>query len=439
VVWHRPVVPEADKERLARRQANAAVALLRLGRAEAVWPLLRHRPDPRLRTYLVARLGPLGADAGTLLRRLDAAEVSEKRALILCLGDFGPQTLPGAQREGLIPRLLQWYETDPDPGIHGATEWLLRQWGQEKEVQAVDARWQRRDAAVDRDGEAPAGGRRWYVNGQGQTMVLVPDPAEFVMGTPRTEEEREEGPAGKVEMPHRVRIGRGFAIAAKEVTVAQFLRFRADYDWNKTYAPTPAHPVNQVIWYEAAAYCNWLSQQAGIPPEQRCYLPDRDGTFGPGMRMRPGWRGLRGYRLPTEAEWEYACRAGAATGRYYGEASEVEVLGRYAWYTKNSQDRGMQVPGSLRPNDLGLFDLLGNALEWCQDPFRYYEPGRHGEPQRDIEYQEDIKTISRDNSRVLRGGAFSVRPLNVRSGGRPGIAPALRGVNVGFRPARTYP
>jgi formylglycine-generating enzyme required for sulfatase activity len=240
-------------------------------------------------------------------------------------------------------------------------------------------------------------------------------------------------------MPHRVRIGRGFALATKEVTVAQFLRFRADYVWNKTYLPTPAHPVNQVSWFEAAAYCNWLSAQAGIPPEQRCYLPDRDGTFGPGMRMRPGWRSLRGYRLPTEAEWEYACRAGAVTGRYYGESGEVEVLGRYAWYTRNSQDRGMLVPGSLRPNDLGLFDVLGNALEWCQDPIRYYEAGRRGEPQRDLENQEDIKTISRDYGRVLRGGAFTNQPGNVRSGDRGRHAPAGRYGNAGFRPARTYP
>jgi formylglycine-generating enzyme required for sulfatase activity len=270
-------------------------------------------------------------------------------------------------------------------------------------------------------------------------MVVVADPAPFVMGTPRTEEEREGGAAGRAEMPHRVRIGRGFALAAKEVTVEQFLRFRADHDWNKTYSPTPAHPVNGVSWFEAAAYCNWLSKEAGIPREEWCYLPNRDGSYGPGMRMRPGWRGLRGYRLPTEAEWEYACRAGAVTGRYYGEAAEVEVLGRYAWYTKNSQDRGMLVPGGLRPNDLGLFDLLGNALEWCQDPADLYRAGRPDEPQRDIEYQGDIETISNDISRVLRGGAFSLLPWGVRSGGRCRNAPASHNVFVGFRPARTYP
>ena len=71
-----------------------------------------------------------------------------------------------------------------------------------------------------------------------------------------------------------------------------------------------------------------------------------------------------GYRLPTEAEWEYACRAGTVTSRYYGVS--VELLGKYAWYQANSQDHAWP-GGSLLPNDLGLFDMLGNVFEWVQD------------------------------------------------------------------------
>ncbi len=436
-IWHRPVAPDADKEHLAKRQANAAAALLRLGQTERVWPLLRHRPDPRVRSYLIHRLSPLGTDPRALVRRLEMEpDISIRRALLLGLGEFGPEQFPVVGRETLIPMLLRLYREEPDPGLHGAAEWLLRRWKQEEKLRDIDK-------ALASRGRQPPEGRRWYVNGQGQTFVLIPGPVEFIMGSPRTEADRESGPEGRVEMPHRQRIGRSFAIAAKEVTLEQFLRFRADYSrYNKTYSPTPQHPVNAVSWYEAAAYCNWLSKEEGIPEDQWCYLPNAKGKFEEGMGMKPDWLNLTGYRLPTEAEWEFACRAGAVTSRYYGETEEL--LGAYAWYTKNSLDRGMLPPGSRKPNDLGLFDLYGNALEWCQDGIFYYPRGRQGEAAEengyigDIRYITDIKYISDRLSRVLRGGAFTIQSLNVRSALRYGNAPAFRGNVVGFRPSRTY-
>src|SRR5262249_56439517 len=116
-----------DRERLARRQANAGVALLRLGASAPVWPLLEHRPDPRARSYLIHRLAPLGADPRALVRRLEEEKnVSVRRALLLSLGEFGPDQVPADLRQRLVPRLLEWYRSDPDPGIHGAVDWLLR-------------------------------------------------------------------------------------------------------------------------------------------------------------------------------------------------------------------------------------------------------------------------------------------------------------------------
>ncbi len=154
------------------------------------------------------------------------------------------------------------------------------------------------------------------------------------------------------------------------------------------------------------------------------------------MRVRPTFLNLTGYRLPTEAEWEYACRCGAVTSRYYGETEEL--LGRYAWYTKNSLDRGMLLPGSLRPNDRGLFDMLGNAGEWCQDPAFPYAPGSPGRPSEYRGHEADIRDISDSISRLLRGGAFAYLPRFVRSADRNGVRPAIHNVNVGLRPARTF-
>jgi formylglycine-generating enzyme required for sulfatase activity len=439
-VWHRPVVPDEAKERLAKRLANAAVALLRLGQGERVWPLLQHRPDPRLRSYLIHRFSPLGADGRSLVKRLDEEpDVWARRALLLCLGEFTPERLPSAEREALIPTLQKRYRDDPDPGIHGAAEWLLRQpgWRQGDRLREIESELAKRDRDVASGGRPPPDGRRWYVNGQGQTLALIPDPPEFLMGSPRTETGRmggAAGQAGQAERQHRMRIGRSFALATKEVTVEQFLRFRKDYPYSAQYSPTEAHPVDNVTWYDAAAYCNWLSQKEGIPEQQWCYLPNAHGDYAEGMRMRPNYLSLIGYRLPTEAEWEYACRAGAVTSRSYGETDEL--LDRYAWYTKNSQNKGMLVPGSLKPNDLGLFDMLGNGAEWCQDGV---PPAIRGERLQDNEYRGDIEYIKDSLSRALRGGSFFNPASLVRSANRNWGVPTNHFYNVGFRPARTYP
>ncbi len=439
---------DAAKELLARQQANAAVALLRMDQPELVWPLLKHRPDPRARSYLIHRLSPLGADPQALVQQLDReTEVSIRRALLLSLGEFSPEQLPPGQRAALVPRILQLYREAPDPGLHAAAEWLLRQWQEHKTLRELNGQWrrdlERRDKELARIGKElakPPGQARpqWYVNGQGQTLVVLPGPVVFDMGSPPTEVGREGGPEGRVEQLHQKRIGRSFAIAAHEVTVEQFRKFDRNYEYNKLFARTSDCPINTVSWYGAAAYCNWLSKQEGLP---ECYLPNADGKYDEGMKMKANYLHLTGYRLPTEAEWEYACRAGAVTSRYYGESTELELLGRYAWYTTNSHDASLLAAGSLKPNDFGLFDMLGNAMEWCQDGMFYYRPGVGGRPSEDIEYEKDIKYGIKDKdkpNRVLRGGSFNLLAVDVRCAHRYRTVPSFPNGLVGFRPARTF-
>jgi formylglycine-generating enzyme required for sulfatase activity len=430
-VWHQPVVPEADKDALAKRQAQAATALLQLGAAERVWPLLEHRPDPRLRSFLIHRLGPLATDPAVLLQRLEEErEVSRRRALLLALGAYTVDRLDAALREKWQDRLRQWYRDEPDAGLHGAVEWLLRRWVGDAEVAKMEKQMTRKNP----EGQ-PAGDRRWYVNGQGQTMVVVRDPEEFWMGSPGSE-------AGHLDSDplHRVRIPRSFVIAAKEVTVEQMLLFQANYSYVPRYSPRPDGPMINVTWYVAAQYCNWLSDQEGIPKKEWCYLPvrEKDGTetYGPGMRLAPGALEKRGYRLPTEAEWEYACRAGAVTRRYYGDADEL--LGEYAWFSETTKNEGARAAGLLKPNDLGLFDLYGNVLEWVLDPWDRYRWPRQSRYKEDKEYIGDIIGIKDEQSRLLRGGSFSDHALNVRSAIRTSGRPSLDFVTVGFRVARTY-
>ncbi len=151
------------------------------------------------------------------------------------------------------------------------------------------------------------------------------------------------------------------------------------------------------------------------------------------MKMTAKYLERTGYRLPTEAEWEYTCRAGAETGYSFGESDDL--LGKYAWYSGNSPNRS-QPAGSLRPNDLGLFDMHGNAWEWCQDASKPYGKGVDGKAIQDI---EDIRDINSKESRVLRGGSFLYLASVVRSANRNNPVPTNRSNDFGFRPARTLP
>ena len=139
-----------------------------------------------------------------------------------------------------------------------------------------------------------------------------------------------------------------------------------DHAKNDQYSPNPKGPMNNVSWYDAAAYCNWLSRKENLP---ECYEPNERGKYAAGMRIKADALKLSGYRLPTEAEWEYACRSGATTSRYYG--SSIDLLERYARYYKSLDIRASPC-GSLLPNDLGLSDMLGNVYEWCQDRYMPY-------------------------------------------------------------------
>jgi formylglycine-generating enzyme required for sulfatase activity len=479
-----PDKPSSDpnREKLAKRQANAGVALLRLGQPEKVWPLLKHSPDPRVRSYLIHRLSQLGTDATVIIDRFDKEPtVTIRRALLLSLGEFKEEQLPADVRTSLLLKLKELYRNEADPGLHAAVEWLLRQWRRDAWLKQLNEEWaknekerhQRIDAIqqlVKKDKKAPP---QWYVNSQDQTMVVIPGPVEFMMGSPPTEDGRQP-----VESQHERRIGRTFALASKPVTVREFRRFlkanrlEAWFEAGgqaalmRRYSPEEDDPIILVDWYTAAAYCNWLSRQDEIPENQWCFetdgwrlsdkmsaflsllVPDHPlaqaastNYFFSLLDQRPQVTALKkgslargGYRLPTEAELEYACRAGAVTSRYYGETEEL--LANYGYYQKNSKEQTWPV-GSKKPNDLGLFDMHGNVWNWCQESYQGdYAISSDAE---NAENGTEQLQILPTNPRVLRGGSFHNLAVYVRSAGRDWSVPTSRNyLVVGFRPARTF-
>jgi len=432
---------EDDKDRRAARQARAAVALVCMDRSKHALPLLRHRADPRLRSNLINWLQPLGADLRRLAaelgrlaavtrpapasrrRPMDAIlfdpETSMQRGLILALGNYGINDVPPELSEQLVISLLDLYQNNPDAGIHGAAEWTLSRWQQQAELRKIDS-------ALMKIGNRPD--HRWFLNRQGQTFARIDGPVEFRMGSPPAEPDHLDD-----ELLHRRIIGRRFAIGTKEVTVEQYERFLKENPGvgaanNRRFSPDPRGPVSTPSWYDTAAYCNWLSRMENLP---ECYEPNPKGKYAEGMRIRADALERMGYRLPTEAEWEYACRAGALSSRYYGVS--VSLLSRYGFCILASEGRAWPC-GSLEPNDLGLFDILGNVYEWCLDRRSDYKPANDGAI---VDLITAAMTVSDTTPHILRGGGFVDVPSHVRSAQRSWNLPFNRLGVYGFRLART--
>ena len=235
----------------------------------------------------------------------------------------------------------------------------------------------------------------------------------------------------------RRHIDRTFAIATKEVTHSQFQSFLEFVPIERSistraYNPTDDSPAVHVSWYAAAAYCNWLSAQDGIDEEQWCYLPNADGNFADGMQVAHGFLERTGYRLPTEAEWEYACRAHTMTPWNFGV--HRDYLRLYAWI-RDDANKSRPV-GGLRPNEFGLFDMYGNVWEWCQDSLHGYtdDTGAFSTEA----FDPAARRVEDRLRRHLRGGGYLNPEPEVNSSNRFDLPPRHSQFDVGFRVARTH-
>lgn len=411
----------------ASRAANLAIALFRMGKPERLWPLLKASPTPRIRSFLIDRLAPMGGDPQPLVERaLTEPDDSIRAALLLSLGEFNRQSFPTALRQRLDGAIPMLFRNHRDAAVHAASGRLLRIWKEHAKVREIEY--------VLGSGH-PERGRRWYINRLGQTFVVISGPVEFLMGSRPDGFEAETRNTN--EGPQNVRIPRGFDIAATEVTISQFLPFldrepalRESY--SRSLGTTHDRPITNASWYDAAKYCNWLSQKEGIPADQWCYEPNDQGGFGPGMRLAPGYLKRTGYRLPTEAEWEYACRAGSITSRCYGDSDEL--LTRYAHCSQFSLTPPLPI-GSLLPNAFGLFDMHGNVGEWCQEDVNHHSMDP---PKGDWEDVEGTLNVGELPVRTGRGGGLHQNPRAIRSAHRFGDAPSLRNRTGGFRVVRSH-
>jgi formylglycine-generating enzyme required for sulfatase activity len=398
-----------DRDRLARRKANSAIAVLRVGDCAEIWPLLDSTADPNVRDLLIHRMVASGIEPGVLLARLEVEpEPGVRQAILLALGE--PSSgVEAEMRDEWLKTVEGVFVDDPHSGVHSAAEWLLRRWSEG--VQVAKIRNAHRGLA--RDG--------WSINSQSLTMIHVRGPVSFQMGSPDSLPSRirqEDEPA------HLVRIDRSFAISAHEVTVEQFLRYKSSFQFDRNVCTEDDGPMTKVSWYEAVAYCRWLSQKDGITDVQMCYPSLTEIAEAAETNADIDCRLDRpGYRLPTEAEWEYSARAGSTTLYFFGESASR--LKDYGWFSDNA-DFQVWPGGLLKPNALGLFDVYGNAREWCQDAYSAGSNAASGSP-------------PSGTLRVARGGSYRTPPLLCRSASREGYPPKTRFSLYGLRVVRTLP
>jgi formylglycine-generating enzyme required for sulfatase activity len=224
-------------------------------------------------------------------------------------------------------------------------------------------------------------------------------PGSFAMGSPLTEVDR-----GLDEVQHTVTLTQGFYIGKYLVTQGEFLTvmgINPSFFNGGVFGTDLGRPVEQVYWFSADTYCAQLTQneqQAG--------------------RLPPGWA----YRLPTEAEWEFACRAGTTTRFSYGDDPGYVELANYAWYAGSSTN-STQAIGKKIPNSWGLFDMHGNVFEWCQDWYGDYPTDPIIDP----------TGPATGSAKVFRGGAWDQAGQFCRSAGRYSSDPATRSRDIGFR------
>lgn len=370
-----------------KERAKVAILALYLGDIVPAKVMCRRAADPIQRTWFIEQHSNWHGRISEIVEIASGVIHPDLQSgLCLAVGSTELDPMFPGERETWRPLVSQWYKGSPDSGVHGAAGWLLRHWTMKAPVVASTVE--------------PPENKNWHVTPSGLTMVRIPS------GTFLNRMKGDWTPFDKDTPSQKITLTRDFLISDREVSLGQFrqamedpdvglrerpyLRYDEDDDfqaeiyrtradqvfeclYNLVRRPSEEHPVTYVSWNQAVMYCNWLSRKEGLQP---CY--ERTGkihraiAYGRGngnLFFIENWRllpGRNGYRLPTNAEWELACRATTTTDYSFG--NDTQFLARYAVCNQSHPDPC----GSRLPNGWGLFDMHGNLFEHCNDWVRSF-------------------------------------------------------------------
>ncbi len=423
-----------DSDRDLRLKARLAIVALHLGEHHIATEMCQNdRAIPIERTIFVDEFAAWHGDLEHLTAYLRMHFTPGLRsAMCMGMGSIPMVELAPNEAAACQTAIIEMFRTAPDSVTHSASGWALRQW--------------KIDSTEHSDGGTPGAKRDWFTNSLGMTMLRMPHGQFFRTGT----DTGGRGLRPEVMRPmQKVTLMKDFYLGDCEVTLGQFRQFVNDAEYSDKEKPvdwqdkrtadlTATIPQDGVSWYDAVLFCNWLSNKEGLTA---CY--ERTGkteTFNTSGLMSNNTSELAfetwelsksgtGYRLPTEAEWEYACRARTRTEFACGT---VDLLRQYAVFSSGIS-RGPAPVGSKMPNGWGVFDMHGNVYEWC------YDSGNGAPGRVDVsDPTGPLLAVAGPSTRIARGGKWSEdsRLCASVSPRRGVMAPFDRVNRIGFRIAR---
>jgi formylglycine-generating enzyme required for sulfatase activity len=411
-VWTRKKITLQEQSAKANRIATICLAMAGLGELDALNDCIHQRWDRTAQSALI-ELAPKLLDNSVLVTMLKTESDSSSLAVLLSiLANYRTSEFAESDLRYVNLRLRDWSQSSKDAALLNMATYCIAKLG---------------DASTDgSDNQTVPSGANWSINSIGMQFVDIQVPDKVLVGK------------GEEQLIW-TRIGRRYSISSSEVTGAQFADFYRDPRFQTWVAENRQRrwcplvdgnkPQHAVSWLVAVKYCQWLNEREKIPEREWCYenvwgekdsypIPKRDHLK------------LKGYRLPTEAEWTLACSGGSQDTWHFGNN---ETHTKYFEWTEPQAYNTSHVVASLRPNPFGLFDIGGILAEWTDSSFQ--------QPLRPLfqSFVEDERDFTSEKPMyfVLAGGRFKQSALSSATSTSTVNAPEYYSITTGFRLART--